>query len=110
MSAAKMTEISSKPEYTQVATDEANILVDGHVVEGEKDERRLKHHKRAAGIISGLAGSMMLGPILGIALGFLTANGTEKKGVWGDIARSIGDVGIVIRDKLKDLNRRHDFI
>eukprot|EP00978_Attheya_sp_CCMP212_P014971 scaffold38427_cov52-Attheya_sp.AAC.2 len=106
-----MTAISSKPpEYTHVAPDEANILVAGHIIEGEKDERTLKHHKRAAGIVSGLAGSMMLGPILGIVLGLLTSNGTEKKGVWGDIARSIGDVGIVIRDKLKDLNRRHDFI
>jgi|Transcript_16614 uncharacterized membrane protein len=82
-------------------------IYEAEVIQEEED---FKEHKRASGIVSGVVGTLFLGPIFGIALGIMSARSTMKNGVWGDLARSIGDLGLTIKDKAKEINNRHHFV
>jgi len=62
-----------------------------------------------AGVTAGAA-TIIFGPIIALIVGYGTAYGTTRPGAAGDICRAIGDTGLFIRDKAKELNQKHEII
>jgi hypothetical protein len=65
----------------------------------------------ASGVTAAVFGFFFLGgPIGAVILGFSTAYASQKEGAAGDIARSVGDVGVSIKEKAKKINDKHHLI
>jgi len=75
----------------------------------EDDDNREKEQMVGAGVTAGVV-SLMLGPIIAIAVGFGVAYGTKSAGATGDICRAIGDIGLSVRDKANHLNEKHELV
>jgi hypothetical protein len=75
-----------------------------------EDSDRIEREKMfGAGITAGVM-TLMLGPIVAIAVGVGVAHGTKSPGATGDVCRAVGDVGLIIREKAIDLNRKHNIV
>merc|ERR1712154_158594 len=75
----------------------------------EESDRIEQEKMLGAGITAGVM-TLMLGPIVAIAVGVGVAHGTKSSGATGDICRAFGDVGLIIREKAIDLNRKHSIV
>lgn len=54
--------------------------------------------------------TLMFSPIVAIAVGVGVAHGTKSSGATGDICRTIGDIGLSIREKAIHLNKKHNLV
>lgn len=50
---------------------------------------------------------LILGPFIGVILGFGAAYCTKKEGVLGDSARAFGDVAILSQEKAREIDQKH---
>ena len=65
----------------------------------------------SAGIAAGILGFLCGGPILGIFFGFGAAYAAAtKEGAVGDVARAIGEVGLVAKAKAQEVDERHKLV
>uniref|UniRef100_A0A7S0L0T8 Uncharacterized protein n=1 Tax=Asterionellopsis glacialis TaxID=33640 RepID=A0A7S0L0T8_9STRA len=76
--------------------------------EEEEDNTLEISRKRGAGVMCGVLGCLIGGPILAVAAGVGAAYATGKDGATGDIARAAGDVALSVRDKAKEVDEKHD--
>jgi hypothetical protein len=70
----------------------------------------LNARRRGAGVLCGLLGCLLCGPILALITGGYAAYATSKDGAIGDAARAIGDVALTARDKAKEVDEKHDIV
>ena len=63
--------------------------------------------ERGAGAAGAVIGLFLGGPFLALVFGFGTAYYTKKGGPSGDMARAIGDVALVARDKFREVDNKH---
>ena len=74
---------------------------------GEEFDRQRKVGAGAAGAFVGL---FFGGPIGAIVLGIVTMSYTSESGAAGDIARGLGEVAIVTKDKAIEVNNKHHLV
>jgi hypothetical protein len=68
-------------------------------------------HMVASGITAAVFGFLFLGgPIGAVILGFSTAYASQKDGTAGYLARSVGIIGVAIKEKAKHINDKHHII
>jgi hypothetical protein len=91
------------PDMEQVSNNNDN--------DSDMDEMdRQQELMMGAGVGAGVLGLLLGGPFVGFMAGFGTAYWTRKPGAGGDIARGIGEVAIVAKDKAKELNQKHHLV
>mmetsp|Transcript_14682 Transcript_14682/g.25996 ORF Transcript_14682/g.25996 Transcript_14682/m.25996 type:complete len:252 (-) Transcript_14682:44-799(-) len=61
----------------------------------------------AAGLISGAAGLLILGPLGGAVIGVATAHATTREDWTGSASRMVGQVGVKLVDQAKTLEKEH---
>lgn len=81
-------------------------------VENGGDEVSSEDHEKkrsvGAGIATGVLGTLFLGPIFGVLLGFGAAYAaTKQDGAMGDSARALGDVALVTQQKAQEIDQKH---
>jgi hypothetical protein len=77
---------------------------------GEDRDDPEKTRMAAAGVAGAVVGSLLLGPFLGVIAGFGSAYATQKPGAAGDIARALGEVALVTRDKAREIDQQHHLV
>ncbi|KAL3919810.1 MAG: hypothetical protein SGARI_007109 [Bacillariaceae sp.] len=65
----------------------------------------------ASGTTAAVFGFLFLGgPIGAVILGFSAAYASQKEGAAGDIARTVGDIGVTVKEKAKQINDKHHLV
>jgi hypothetical protein len=72
------------------------------------EEESVRYQKRGAGVLCGVLGCLIGGPILGAVAAVGGAHATQKDGCIGDSARAFGDVALSVKDKAKEIDEKHD--
>mmetsp|Transcript_14489 Transcript_14489/g.20435 ORF Transcript_14489/g.20435 Transcript_14489/m.20435 type:complete len:147 (-) Transcript_14489:123-563(-) len=108
---------SSDEVFVEEITPESVVVISSASMKRDGDDNQ-EHkeediayqvsRKRGAGIMCGILGCLIGGPILAVAAGAGTAYATGKEGATGDIARAAGDVALSVKDKAKELDDKHD--
>ena len=70
-----------------------------------EDERNM-----AAGAAGAVIGLLIGGPVISVVLGFGSVYYTKEEGVMGDLARALGDVALVARDKFRKVDSEHHIL
>ena len=70
-----------------------------------EDERNM-----AAGAAGAVIGLLIGGPVISVVLGFGSVYYTKEEGVTGDLARALGDVALVARDKFRKVDSEHHIL
>jgi len=52
-------------------------------------------------------GRLLLGPLIGVLLGFGAAYAAKKEGALGDSARAVGDIALLTREKAREIEEKH---
>jgi hypothetical protein len=74
----------------------------------DEDERELQQNKMVgAGVIGGIVGLLVGGPLFGIIAGFYAAYSTKQEGAAGDVARAMGEVALEAKQKAQDIDEKH---
>lgn len=81
-------------------------LLDG-VQLSQTENNETSAHGFGAGMVGGLIGFLVGGPIIATIAGFATAWASKKDGAAGDMARAMGDVALTARDKAIEVNEKH---
>lgn len=68
-----------------------------------------KHLVTPAGVGGAVLGFLLGGPILSALLGFGSAYAVRKDGTAGDVARSVGEVTISVKDKAGEFEEKHGY-
>jgi len=77
----------------------------------EEDEGVLAGRRKvAAGTAGAVIGLFLGGPVISVVLGLGTAYYTKQEGVTGDLARALGDVALVARDKFREVDSEHHIL
>lgn len=69
-----------------------------------------RERKIGAGITIGIISAPICGPVLAVIAGVAAAYGTSKPGVTGDTCRAAGDIAIVAKEKLMEVEQKHDVV
>jgi hypothetical protein len=69
-----------------------------------------KQRRVGAGVAGAVFGLFVGGPLGAIILGLVTLSYAKKEGAAGDVARGLGDVALVARDKAKELDDKHHIV
>jgi hypothetical protein len=89
----------------------ATMNRDEYSVEQEAPPDLLHARRRGgAGVLCGLFGCLLCGPILALIAGGYAAYATSKDGAIGDAAQAIGDIALIAVDKAKEVNEKHDIL
>ena len=65
----------------------------------------------ASGTTAAVLGFFFMGgPIGAVLLGFSAAYAAQKEGAAGDIARTVGDIGVTVRQKAQQINNKHQIV
>jgi hypothetical protein len=65
----------------------------------------------ASGTTAAVIGFFFLGgPIGAVILGLMAAHASQKEGAAGDIARTVGEIGVSVKEKAKYLNDKHHLV
>lgn len=89
---------------------EADVLIEDVPMMPTEEEDHERKRKVGAGVLSGVVGLFVGGPILAMILGFGAAYAAEKEGALGDSARAVGEVAITVRDKATEVNNKHHVV
>lgn len=81
-------------------TSEGGVVVDD-------DEAADKAQTLGAGAAGAVVGMLVGGPALSLIMGFGTAYYTKKEGPAGDLARAMGDVALLAKEKWNENRARH---
>lgn len=73
-------------------------------------ERREGQRAVGAGAAGAVLGLLVGGPLLSLILGFGTAYYTKQEGAAGDVARALGEVALVARDKWREVDSKHHLV
>lgn len=68
-----------------------------------------KHLVAPAGVGAAVLGFLLGGPILSALLGFSSAYAVRKDGTVGDVARSVGEVTLSVKDTASTIEEKHGF-
>lgn len=93
--------------------EEGDVLQVDEVVAYTSDDGNVEEeHARmvGAGVLGGVVGLLLAGPIFGLLLGFGTAYATNKDGAAGDAARAVGDVALVAKTKAREVDNKHQLV
>lgn len=63
-----------------------------------------------AGVVAAVITLPILGPGLATAAGIAAAYGSTQSGAAGDACRAAGDVALTAKDKVKEINQKHDIV
>merc|ERR1712038_712128 len=63
-----------------------------------------------AGITIGIIAAPICGPVLAVVAGVAAAYGTSKPGVTGDTCRAAGDIAMVAKEKMMEVDKKHDVL
>jgi hypothetical protein len=75
------------------------------------DEEAVPDIVMASGTTAAVLGFFFLGgPIGAIIMGFLAAYSAQKEGAAGDVARTVGDIGVTVSQKAKAINDKHHIV
>jgi hypothetical protein len=66
--------------------------------------------KKAAGIMAGITGCLVGGPILGVVFGLGVAHAYDKEGFAGDTARATGDIAALALQKARSIDEKHHVV
>jgi hypothetical protein len=66
--------------------------------------------RRGAGVAAGVVGFVFGGPVVAILLGFGAAYATNTKGATGDVARALGEVALVAKEKAREVDEKHNLV
>eukprot|EP00549_Striatella_unipunctata_P016088 CAMPEP_0118696734 /NCGR_PEP_ID=MMETSP0800-20121206/14037_1 /TAXON_ID=210618 ORGANISM="Striatella unipunctata, Strain CCMP2910" /NCGR_SAMPLE_ID=MMETSP0800 /ASSEMBLY_ACC=CAM_ASM_000638 /LENGTH=203 /DNA_ID=CAMNT_0006595931 /DNA_START=156 /DNA_END=770 /DNA_ORIENTATION=- len=108
-----------QPREQQLSVEAVQINdVEYQAVEENHRDINLEHNKTessepqsvlvSAGLTSGVLSTFLLGPFCGLLIGLSMAHYTRKDGATGDVARAIGEVGLLARDKARLVDAKHD--
>eukprot|EP00978_Attheya_sp_CCMP212_P041586 scaffold240399_cov46-Attheya_sp.AAC.1 len=111
-------------KYSEVPTNEtSDVHFDGVLVQevtpqtntmnrdGNDDcseEDSVRSQRRGAGVLCGVLGYLIGGPILAAVAAVGGAHATKKDGCIGDSARACGDVALTVKDNAKKIDETHD--
>jgi hypothetical protein len=111
-------------KYSEVpSTETSDVHFDGVLVhevtpqtntmnrDGNNDcseEESVRSQKRGAGVLCGVLGCLIGGPILGVVAAVGGVHATQKDGCIGDSARAFGDVALTVKNKARDIDEKHD--
>jgi hypothetical protein len=73
--------------------------------EDPEDERNM-----AAGAAGAVIGLLIGGPVISVVLGFGSVYYTKQEGATGDLARALGDVALVARDRFRKVDSEHHIL
>lgn len=74
----------------------------------DKEYEVSKERKIGAGITIGIIAAPICGPVLAVVAGVAAAYGTSKPGVTGDTCRAAGDIAMVAKEKMMEVDKKHD--
>lgn len=74
--------------------------------DGVRDRQRMV----GAGTAGAVLGLLVGGPVLSLVFGIGSAYYTKQEGATGDVARALGDVALVARDKWKEVDSKHHIV
>jgi hypothetical protein len=63
-----------------------------------------------AGAAGAVLGLLVGGPVLSIVFGFGTVYYSKQEGATGDLARALGEIALVARDKWKEVDSKHHIV
>lgn len=66
--------------------------------------------RRGAGVAAGVVGFVLGGPGVAILLGFGAAYATKTHGATGDVARALGEVALVVKQKAREVEEKHSLV
>ena len=92
--------VSDDPSYRS-ENDQNTTISD------EEHERQRRVGAGAAGAVMGL---LVGGPVLSLFLGFGAAYYTRHEGATGDLARALGEVALVAKDKFQEIDNKHNLV
>ena len=75
-----------------------------------EEEEKERERTLAAGAAGAVLGLLLGGPFLAMVFGFGTAYYSKEEGPYGDVARALGEVAIVARDKAKEVEHKHHLV
>jgi len=79
--------------------------------ESSSDVSHSAHDKMvASGMTGAVLGFLLGGPILSALCGFGAAYVSQKDGAPGDAARAIGDIGISVKNKAAEVDKKHHIV
>jgi hypothetical protein len=105
------------PEYTSSESFSRNVSDEDPSYRNESDPASTiseEEHERQRTVGAGAAGAVMGllvgGPVLSVIFGFGTAYYTKHEGATGDLARALGEVALVARDKFQEIDNKHHLV
>lgn len=107
-------------EYS-IPDDQSSSGFDRHLSDSESNsgddrygpppgEVRDSQRTVGAGAAGAILGLLVGGPVFSLVLGFGTVYYTKQEGATGDLARALGEVALVARDKWKEVDSKHHIV
>lgn len=109
---AEKTEVFDEKATSAVPVDEKQPQVLRSSSSGESSTETSPTDDKmvASGTTGAVLGFLLGGPILSALLGFGAAYVSQKDGAPGDAARTLGDVGISVRNKAVEVDEKHHIV
>jgi hypothetical protein len=96
------------PSEREASTEPDPYMVTTEQVPQQQDEETKRNV--AAGTAGAVIGLFIGGPVISLVLGLGTAYYVKQPGAAGDLARALGDVALVARDKFREVDSEHHII
>ena len=104
----------SKMNATEASFANNNARPNSDTVEQLHRDHQQQHEDRArligAGVVAAVITLPILGPTLATVAGVAAAYGSTKSGAAGDAYRAAGDIAMNAKDKVKEINEKHDIV
>ena len=92
--------VSEDPSYTS-ENDHQNTI---------SQEERERQRTVGAGAAGAVMGLLVGGPVLSLIVGFGSAYYTKHEGATGDLARALGEVALVAKEKFQEIDNKHNLV
>ncbi len=97
--------------YTEEKQQQPVVQSSSSESSSSSDESHSPNEKTiASGATGAIVGFLFGGPILSALLGFGAAYVSQKTGAPGDAARALGDIGLSVRNKAKEVDDKHHIV
>lgn len=102
------------PFVVQASTSEGELTEISSIQSHGEALDQLPDHDRQRNIAAGTAGAVLGlflgGPFVSLVLGFGTGYYAKQEGAAGDIARALGDVALMTREKFREVDSEHHIV
>ena len=101
---------NAEPEIVYGVVDEASPNNPNNQQNNTREKRHTGRQVGGAAVAGGIAGLVLIGPMVGVVAAGCAAVAATTKGVGGDVARSTGEAVSSAGDRLKKIDQKHHVV